>query len=441
VRGSISGRRPRAACARAGAASLALAALILGWSATSTRAAPERLPDVAAAASVSVPGVGVNLAGYLLKPATRPRDLPAVLLLHDSGRSAEDLIDTARALTEQGYAALALSMRGFRGSEGVDDCGARQADDTVEALNWLARQPEIDASRLGILGFGRGGQVALLAAANSTLPRAVVAYFPMTDIQRLQDSSSHAPMRNYVAATCSPRGAGVVSPLARAASISAPVLLIHGATDDLMPRSQSDLMHEALQAAGRQSELQVLPEAGHDFTEEEFDESWPWVVRFLGRHQMRSVASRDAEQQKRVNIFTEQGWTFRLGLRGIQSVRALGKVKREKVTVLQNPHVAGRTDEIREFFFADGLYVKVLFPGRQQSQYLIQEVQITNARYKAKFGINLGTTRRALEQKLGLPDGEQNGFVEYFHSMGIGTARIYLKNDRIQKLEWEFRAD
>jgi hypothetical protein len=43
--------------------------------------------------------------------------------------------------------------------------------------------------------------------------------------------------------------------------------------------------------------------------------------------------------------------------------------------------------------------------------------------------------------KLNQPDGEQPGFVEYFHSMGIGTARIYFKDDRISKLEWEFRAD
>jgi len=25
--------------------------------------------------------------------------------------------------------------------------------------------------------------------------------------------------------------------------------------------------------------------------------------------------------------------------------------------------------------------------------------------------------------------------------MGIGTARVYFKDDRISKLEWEFRAD
>jgi hypothetical protein len=164
-------------------------------------------------------------------------------------------------------------------------------------------------------------------------------------------------------------------------------------------------------------------------------------MRFLGRHLMLSLDARSAEQQKRVNVFTEQGWAFRLGLRGIQTIRALGKVKREKVTVLENPHMPGHSDELREFFFEDGLYVKALFPGRQQNAYLLQEVAITKPRYKVKYGLNLGATKRAVLDKLGQPDGEQSGFVEYFHSMGIGTARIYFKDERISKLEWEFRAD
>jgi hypothetical protein len=71
----------------------------------------------------------------------------------------------------------------------------------------------------------------------------------------------------------------------------------------------------------------------------------------------------------------------------------------------------------------------------------LQEVEITNPRWHAKYGLNLGSTRDAVEEKLGQPDGEQDGFLEYFHSMGIGAARIYLKSERIVKLEWEFRAD
>jgi hypothetical protein len=53
----------------------------------------------------------------------------------------------------------------------------------------------------------------------------------------------------------------------------------------------------------------------------------------------------------------------------------------------------------------------------------------------------VGTARETVEDKLGQPDAEQDGFLEYFHSMGIGTARIYFNAERIVKLEWEFPAD
>jgi dienelactone hydrolase len=421
------------------ACAAALLAFMLAAGSANSRA--DMLPDVAGAATVLVPGVGISLSGYLVKPERRTRSVPAVLLLHDAGGNAEDLVDTARVLAEQGYMVLALSMRGFRGSEGQDDCGARQAVDAVEALNWLARQPGVDASRLGMIGFGQGAQVALLAAAYTTLPRAVVAYVPITDVERLRQTTTDEAFRNYLSTTCVPRGATLVSPLAHVSSINAAVLLIHGAADSRTPESQSELMYDALQAAGKQSELHIIPGAKHELTVDQFQESWPVVMRFLGRHLMLSLDARSAEQQKRVNVFTEQGWAFRLGLRGIQTIRALGKVKREKVTVLENPHMPGHSDELREFFFEDGLYVKALFPGRQQNAYLLQEVAIIKPRYKVKYGLNLGATKRAVLDKLGQPDGEQSGFVEYFHSMGIGTARIYFKDERISKLEWEFRAD
>jgi dipeptidyl aminopeptidase/acylaminoacyl peptidase len=193
------------------------------------------------------------------------------LLLHASKGSADDLMDTARLLAEQGYVALALAMRGSRGSEGDDDCGAQQADDAVEALNWLSRQPGVDASRLGIIGFGQGGQVALLAASRSVLPRAVVAYSPVTDIRKLKETTAYAPLRTYAATTCEASGASTVSPAAQASSIAAPVLLIHGGADGRVPVSQSELMHGALLAAGKHSELHVLPDARHDLTPEQFE--------------------------------------------------------------------------------------------------------------------------------------------------------------------------
>ncbi len=417
-----------------------LLAFALAAADVTAQASPDTLPDIAGAANVSVSGVGVVLSGYLFQPSTRKPQMPALLLLHGNPGSAEDLEPAARNLAERGYVALALSMRGFPGSGGQDDCGARQADDAVEALHWLARQPGVDRSRLGILGYGQGAQVALLAAARTSLLRAVVAYSPVTDITRWGDTTTYQPMRDYVTRVCQPHGPSAVSPLFHVATMSAPVLLIHGVADDWVPLSQSELMHEALQGGGRASELRLVPGARHELTADELEESWPWVMGFLARNQMLSLAARTPEQQTRVNAFTERGWASRLGRSGIKTIRALGPVKRETVTKVQNPHVDGHTDEIREFFL-NGLYVRALFPGGKHNAYLLQQVEITKPRWRAKYGLNVGTARAALEEELGQPDAEQDGFLEYFHSMGIGTARIYLDAERIVKLEWEFPAD
>jgi dienelactone hydrolase len=400
----------------------------------------DRLPEIAGATSVTIPSGGVTLGGYLLRPTRRASDFPGVLILHGSGTNAEDLIDTARSLADRGYVSLALTMRGFRGSSGEDDCGAQQADDAVQALNWLAKQPGVDGSRLGALGYGQGGQVAMLAAARTTLLRAVVAFFPVSDIGDLEKVTPYQSVRDYVNHVCRPQTLEKVSPIANAASINAPVLLIHGGRDDRVPVQQSEAMRAALVASRKPAELHILPHARHDFSPAQFEESWPWVVSFLATHQMLSLASRTPEQQRRVNSFAEQGWASRLGARGIKSVRQLGPIKRERVVLTDNPHVHGRKDEMREFIF-DGMYVRALFPGRSHDAYLLQEVEITKPRWRVKYGLNVGAARETMLDVLGHPDGERPEFVEYFHSLGIGTARVWLVDDRITKLEWEFRAD
>jgi dipeptidyl aminopeptidase/acylaminoacyl peptidase len=248
--------------------------------------------DVASVSSpgryeVSLPGSGVTLGGILFRPASTAKLLPAIIVLHGWARpgvsGAAQVEGTARRLSEQGYVTLALSMRGWPPSSGWDDCGTRQPDDVAKAADWLATLPGVNAGSIGVLGFSLGGQVALLSGTRSDRIKAIVAYFPITDVQRWGDTTSNSGIRYfYVPLVC---GTGDQnSPVHIAERIHAPVLLIHGDRDTEVPTEQSLGMRDALQKANRQVELLIIAGGDHGFKGEQDEQAWSSATRFFNMH-------------------------------------------------------------------------------------------------------------------------------------------------------------
>ncbi|HLJ61110.1 MAG TPA: prolyl oligopeptidase family serine peptidase [bacterium] len=248
-----------------------------------------RVPRLAGAL-VTVPGAGVVLSGWLFPPAAPGRAASAAVIVLHGWRppgvwAALDVAGVARELATEGYAALALSLRGWPGSGGEDDGGLRQPDDIAAALDWLASRPGVDPARLGLLGFSQGGQVALLTAARSASVKAVVAYYPVTDIDAWRETTSFPAIRDvYVPRVCTPGGTRVRSPVDRAASITAAVMLIHGDRDTRVPTAQSVAMADALAAARRRVELVLVPEADHGFARREHPGVWRRALAFFEEH-------------------------------------------------------------------------------------------------------------------------------------------------------------
>jgi dipeptidyl aminopeptidase/acylaminoacyl peptidase len=236
---------------------------------------------------VSLPGSGVTLGGILFLSASTAKPLPAIIVLHGWAQpgvpGASRVEGTARRLSEQGYVALALSMRGWPPSSGWDDCGTKQPDDVAKATEWLATLPGVKADSIGVLGFSLGGQVALLSGARSRRIKAIVAYFPITDVQRWGDTTSNAGIRYfYVPLVC---GTGDQnSPIHVAEEIHVPVLLIHGDRDTEVPTEQSLKMQEALRKANRHVELLVIGGGDHGFKGEQDEQAWSAVTNFLLLH-------------------------------------------------------------------------------------------------------------------------------------------------------------
>ncbi|HET9688965.1 MAG TPA: dienelactone hydrolase family protein [Pseudolabrys sp.] len=248
--------------------------------------------DVASVSSpgryeVSLSGSGVTLGGILFRPASTSKLLPAIIVLHGWARSgvpgAPRVEGTARRLSEQGYVALALSMRGWPPSSGSDDCGMQHPDDIAKAADWLATLSGVNADSIGVLGFSLGGQVALLSGSRSARIKAIVAYFPITDVQRWGDTTSNAGIRNfYVPLVCGTGGQN--SPVHVAEQIHAPVLLIHGDRDTEVPTEQSLKMQEALRKANRHVELLIISGGGHGFTGDQDEQAWSAATKFFNMH-------------------------------------------------------------------------------------------------------------------------------------------------------------
>jgi dienelactone hydrolase len=236
---------------------------------------------------VAIPGAGVNLGGVLFRPEGADAR-GAVIVVHGwlapGTNGAATVEGRARRYADDGYVALALAMRGWPPSGGVDDCGLRQPDDLIRVVEWLREQPGVMADRVALVGFSQGGQVVLLAAARGARVRGVVAYYPVTDVDRWKQTTTNPDIPGYITAVCEPGGTAARSPLSRAADISPPILLVHGDLDTRVPTEQSVLLHGALAAAGRDAAITIVPGAQHGFTAAEEALARPAVDRFLSTH-------------------------------------------------------------------------------------------------------------------------------------------------------------
>jgi len=113
---------------------------------------------------------GVKLAGdvYLPDDLARGDERAGIVLCHGyTGVRNIYLPDNARVLNEAGYVVLNFDYKGWGESEGPKTRLAPygRVADVQAALTFLAAQPEVEASRLGIYGTSYGGATVVWVAA------------------------------------------------------------------------------------------------------------------------------------------------------------------------------------------------------------------------------------------------------------------------------------
>lgn len=115
---------------------------------------------------------GVRLWGWYVPPPNGK----TVILRHGSGSTSSGLLGQASVLIANGYGVLLTDARGHGRSEGAAmDFGWHGDADIEAALDFLADQPEVDLSRIAVVGMSMGGEEAIGAAGSDDRIAAVVA--------------------------------------------------------------------------------------------------------------------------------------------------------------------------------------------------------------------------------------------------------------------------
>lgn len=114
---------------------------------------------------------GVVLWGWYVPPP----DGKVAVVRHGSGSTASAVTRHAAALVAHDYGVLMTDARGHGRSGGTAmDFGWYGEADIKAAIDFLAEQPEVDSSRIAIVGMSMGGEEAIGAAGSDDRIAAVV---------------------------------------------------------------------------------------------------------------------------------------------------------------------------------------------------------------------------------------------------------------------------
>ena len=222
---------------------------------------------------------GMELDGILtLPPGAEPKDLPLVMMPHGGPHSYDSphFDWWAQAFASRGYAVFQPNFRGsthktqsFR-IAGYGQWGRAMQSDKTDGLKALAAKGIIDPKRACIVGASYGGYAALAGVTlEQGIYRCAVAVAPVSDINNMYKEDYRASANDRTTKVSLLQQLGErgswdeVSPLRNAAKADAPIMLIHGRDDTVVPYSHSTKMADKLKDAGKPYEMVTLKGEDH----------------------------------------------------------------------------------------------------------------------------------------------------------------------------------
>ena len=226
---------------------------------------------------------GLNIVGQLYLPAG-DMPYPTVCVCHGIPAGIPDPSDRgypllAEQICRHGFAVLIFNFRGTGASGGnLDMLGWTR--DLKAVIDYLCALPEVDKSRLSLLGFSGGAAVSVYVAAQDKRVSSVVAcacpaeftFFTRGDnpqslidhfrsIGAIRDNDFPPSTREWL------NGFKLVKPIDYIARISPrPLLLVHGSQDETVEVSHA---HRLYAQAGEPKQLVIVEGAGHRLRRDE----------------------------------------------------------------------------------------------------------------------------------------------------------------------------
>lgn len=245
---------------------------------------PEAKPTVRLESEVFARPADEALHVDLALPTQGDGPFPAVVCLHGGGwvgGSRTQMARTIETLAKRGYVAVAPDYR-LAPKHPFPAC----VEDCKAAVRWLranAGRYRIDPNRIGAVGLSAGGHLACLLAVTepgdgldgtggngdrSSAVQAVVAFAAPTDLTDEGMWKEPTLTKNLLPLLGGPPREKMdlyrkASPMSYSPRTPAPLLLVHGADDPVVPVRQARSMAERLNRNGGEASLVVLEGQGH----------------------------------------------------------------------------------------------------------------------------------------------------------------------------------
>lgn len=240
---------------------------------------------------------GVTVHGYLRRPSwAKPGErLPGLVLSHtyNVGQFYNQWSPIFNYIVQSGYVVLMVNHRGSNGygtkfrDLPKGNWGFEQLKDIESAAGYLRALPDVDAKRVGMLGYSMGGYLTQLAVTNRpALFDAAVAVFGLGEIVADPQRSS----KNYIwhLGGTEPeildryRNA---SPVTRVQDMRTPLMIVHSDGDPIEPVTKIRNFVYEMDKYGKRYELALYSNEAHGLRLPEHQlDSYQRIMQFLDRY-------------------------------------------------------------------------------------------------------------------------------------------------------------